>query len=83
VVAADDKAFFRTSDVAQLPSDKAYQLWVIRDGEAQSVGVLGRGGRLEALVDGMRPSDALGLTIEPAEGSTTPTGELVLRAQMA
>lgn len=83
VIAADGSAIFRTSDIALLPGDRVYQLWIIRGDSPQSAGVLGRGGELEALVEGMRPTDALGLTIEPAGGSTRPTGELVLRAEMA
>lgn len=83
VMAAGGSALFRTTEVAELPDNQVYQLWIIRDGKPQSAGVLGRGGRLEAVVDGMRPSDALGLTVEPGDGSTVPEGELVLRAQMA
>jgi anti-sigma factor RsiW len=83
VMAAGGSALFRTTEVAELPDDQVYQLWIIRDGKPQSAGVLGRGGTLEALVDGMRPSDALGLTVEPGDGSTVPEGELVLRAEMA
>jgi anti-sigma factor RsiW len=83
VIAADGSAIFRTSDIAQLPDDRVYQLWIIRGDSPQSAGVLGRGGELEAFVEGIRPTDALGLTIEPSGGSTMPTGELVLRAEMA
>lgn len=83
VIAADGTALLRTSDVATLPDDQVYQLWILRDGGAQSAGLLGRGGELEALVEGMRPTDALGVTIEPSDGSTRPTGDLVLHAEMA
>lgn len=83
VVAAGGSALFRTSDVRTLPDDQVYQLWILRGDGAQSVGVLGRGGVLETLVDGMRPTDALGLTIEPDGGSTRPTGAMVFRVDMA
>lgn len=83
IIAADGSAYFRTSDLTVLPDDRAYQLWVLRGDRARSAGVLGRGGELDALVDDMRPTDALGLTVEPADGSSSPTGELVLRAEMA
>lgn len=83
VVASGRSALFRTSNVATLPDDQVYQLWILRAEGAQSVGVLGRGGVLETLVEGMRPADALGLTIEPDGGSDRPAGRLVLRVDMA
>lgn len=83
VIAANGSALFRTTDVAVLPDDQTYQLWIIRDGSAQSAGLLGRGGDLEVLVDGMRPTDALGMTVEPAGGSTQPTGDVVMLAEMS
>jgi anti-sigma-K factor RskA len=45
--------------------------------------VLGRDGRLEAIVDGVQTGDALGLTVEPEGGSPQPTGDLVLRLDLA
>ncbi|MGH8894902.1 MAG: anti-sigma factor [Actinomycetes bacterium] len=83
VIAADGEAVFRASDVRTLPDDRVYQLWLIRGDRPQSAGVLGRGGVLEAVVTDMAPTDALGLTVEPAGGSTSPTGELLLRVTMA
>jgi len=83
VVAAGGSALFRTSDLRTLSDDQVYQLWILRGDDAQSVGVLGRGGVLETLVDGMRPTDALGLTIEPDGGSSRPTGSLVFRVDVA
>lgn len=82
VVAADGSALFRTSDIERLPADRAYQLWILRGDTPESVGVLGRGGQLEAFVDGVRPTDALGLTVEPADGSDRPTGNMVLRVEI-
>ena len=83
VVASGGSALFRTSDVKTLPDDQVYQLWILSSGSPQSAGLLGRGGVLEAFVDGVRPTDALGLTIEPEGGSVRPTGSLVLRVDMA
>ena len=83
IIAAGGTAVLRTSDIEKLSPGQAYQLWLLRGDSTQSVGVLGRGGELEAVVEGMRSGDALGLTIEPAGGSRAPTGALVLRAQMA
>jgi len=78
VVAADGTAIFRTSELETLTEDRVYQLWVLRGDERRSVGVLGRGGQLEAVVEGLIPTDALGLTVEPGGGSVQPTGPLVL-----
>lgn len=83
VIAAAGSALFRTSDLKTLPDKRVYQLWRIRGEQPQSVGVLGSGGALEALVTDMAPTDALGLTVEPDGGSASPTGELVLRVSMA
>lgn len=83
VVAAAGAALFRASDLRQLPDDRVYQLWRIRGDQPQSVGVLGSGGELEALVTDIAPTDSLGLTEEPEGGSTSPTGDLVLRLSMA
>lgn len=83
VLAADGTALFRASDLRQLPEGQEYQLWRIRGDEPQSVGVLGRGGAVAALVTDIAPTDSLGLTVEPAGGSEAPTGELVLQLPLA
>jgi anti-sigma factor RsiW len=83
LLAAGGAAVFRASDLDELPEDKVYQLWKIRGEKPQSVGVLGRGGALPALVTDLGSTDSLGLTIEPAGGSSAPTGRLVLRVSVA
>ena len=83
VLAADGRAFFRTTALPELPGEKVYQLWVIEPSGPESAGVLGSGGALEALVTGVDSGDDLGLTIEPAGGSPKPTGELVILADLA
>lgn len=83
VVAADGTAIFRTAGLATLDEGLAYQLWVLRGEEALSAGVLGRGGRLAAVVDDMEPSDSLGLTVEPDGGSAQPTSPVVLTVPVA
>lgn len=83
VVAADGAAIFRTTRLDRLPDDRVYQLWVLRDDRLQSAGVLGRGGELDAVVTELDPTDQLGLTVEPDGGSTSPTGDLVLRIDVA
>lgn len=82
VVAADDLAVFRTADLPELPAEQAYQLWLIGDDGATSVGVLGRGGQLESVMEDVSGATSLGLTVEPAAGSDQPTGELVLQLSL-
>jgi anti-sigma-K factor RskA len=52
----------------------AYQLWLIRGGRPASAGVLtaGHGGGAR-YIDRVRGADLLGLTLEPAGGSTRPS----------
>jgi anti-sigma factor RsiW len=83
VVAAGGSAIFRAAGLRERPEDRTYQLWVISGDGATSAGVLGRDGRLEAIVDGVQTGDALGLTVEPEGGSPQPTGDLVLRLDLA
>ena len=55
-------------------SDRAYQLWFIDGGTAESAGVLPAGtGSGTALLENMRRAETLGVTLEPAGGSTQPT----------
>ncbi|MDI1460914.1 anti-sigma factor [Catellatospora sp. KI3] len=63
-------------------ADRAYQLWLIRDGVPYPGAVLATGqGTATQLVDGLDSVDALGLTAEPAGGSAVPT--LPVLAQLA
>jgi anti-sigma-K factor RskA len=82
VVAAEDLAVFRTDGLPELPSDQAYQLWLISDQGATSAGVLGRDGSLEKVVEDVGDAEALGLTVEPSGGSDAPTGDLVLQLSL-
>jgi hypothetical protein len=82
VIAADDVAVFRTDGLPELPAGRAYQLWLINDEGATSVGVLGRGGNLEKVMDDVSGADSVGLTVEPASGSEQPTGDLVLQLSL-
>ncbi|HEY7226059.1 MAG TPA: anti-sigma factor [Micromonosporaceae bacterium] len=54
--------------------DRAYQLWLIRDGVPTSAGLLAAGtGSGTVLLDGVHTSDTLGVTQEPSGGSPAPT----------
>ncbi|MFI0371136.1 anti-sigma factor domain-containing protein [Actinomadura sp. 1N219] len=62
-----------SSGLRALPSSRAYQLWLIDADGARSAGLL-PGDRTRPVVAGAwRPSDKVGVTVEPAGGSTRPT----------
>lgn len=59
-------------------ADRAYQLWSVSSGGPDSRGVLPAGeGGATALIKKIRGMNTLGVTIEPAIGSRTPTEPLV------
>ncbi|MEU8076068.1 anti-sigma factor [Catellatospora citrea] len=62
---------------------RAYQFWLIDGGTPRSVGVLAAGqGSATHLVDGVGAADALGVTVEPAGGSATPTLPIIAQIPM-
>jgi len=66
-----------------LPSDKSYQLWLIKDGKRESGGVfqVSEGGFGFLMVKPTRPLTdygSVGITIEPIGGSPAPTSPRVL-----
>ena len=82
LLTADGRTVLRTTPLPELPDDRVYQLWVLDPQQGpQSAGVLGGGGRLEALVVGVGAGDGMGLTAEPAGGSAAPTGDLLLMVE--
>jgi anti-sigma-K factor RskA len=72
-VASHGQAVFLASGLPSVGSDRTYQLWVMSPGHTRSAGLLGRGNSAQVLVPGVRPGDALGVTVEPAGGSPAPT----------
>jgi anti-sigma-K factor RskA len=57
-----------------LPSAQTYQLWVIGPGGARSAGLLSGTGRAgPVLASGVEPGDRIGITVEPAGGTSGPT----------
>ncbi|MCU0522460.1 MAG: anti-sigma factor [Anaerolineae bacterium] len=66
-----------------LPADRQYQLWLIRDGQRTNGGVFsvsleGYGALVVASPDPLSSYPGFGVTIEPAGGSPSPTGDQVL-----
>jgi Anti-sigma-K factor rskA len=70
-----------TTGLRGLPSSKVYELWLIGPPGTRPAGLLseGPGGRSRpVLASGLSPGDQLGLTIEPAGGTSKPTTTPVL-----
>jgi anti-sigma factor RsiW len=63
-----------------LPADRAYEAWVIRDGSATAAGLApaGRGLAVIRLGVAFRPGDVAAITIESAAGASAPTSDPIL-----
>ena len=75
VVSADQQAAVVSSTgMRSLPSAQTYQLWVIGPHGARSAGLLSGAGRARpVLASGVEPGDRIGITVEPAGGTSSPT----------
>jgi anti-sigma-K factor RskA len=74
--------------LATLPPDKAYQVWLIRDGQRDSGGLfrVRPDGHATVLIRAPRPLQSyqqIGITTEPATGSSGPTGPRVIGGALA
>jgi anti-sigma factor RsiW len=83
VISNGRNAVFLARDLPELPSGRAYQLWRIRGQSPESAGLLGRGGDVTALVDGVTPADSIAVTVEPSSGSERPTSSPVFLVSLA
>ncbi|MBX7218943.1 MAG: anti-sigma factor [Blastocatellia bacterium] len=78
------QAVFTVQNLPPLPSGKAYQLWFIADGKPIPglVFTIDKQGRLEFqenIPTQGRKASIFAVTLEPAGGSTAPTGDMVLK----
>jgi anti-sigma-K factor RskA len=75
VVSADERAaVISAQGMRLLPSTETYQLWVMGPGGARSAGLLsGTGQVAQVLASGVEPGDRIGITVEPAGGTSSPT----------
>lgn len=75
VVSADRQAaVVSAAGMRSLPSAQTYQLWVIGPDGARSAGLLsGTGQAGPVLASGVEPGDRIGITVEPAGGTSSPT----------
>lgn len=82
-----DTAVFVAEGLAAAPSGQTYQLWFVgADGSARSAGVFTPGGdgrAAVALAGSPETAAAVGMTLEPAGGSTQPTATPVLAIPLA
>ncbi|MEO3829077.1 anti-sigma factor [Actinomadura sp. B10D3] len=62
-----------SSGLRTLPSSQAYQLWLIDAAGPRSAGLLPSDRSRPVVAGTWRPSDKLGVTVEPAGGSAQPT----------
>jgi anti-sigma-K factor RskA len=78
---SERRLVFTANGLRQLPSSRMYELWLMGPAGNRPAGMIkpepdGTAG--PAVVSGMRPGDVLGMTVEPAAGSTRPTSAVVV-----
>ena len=83
VMSHRDRALvFTAADLRVLPAAKNYELWLVGPAGTRSAGMIsGSGhGRMASpmVVSGLSAGDSVGLTVEPASGSSRPTSPPVL-----
>jgi anti-sigma-K factor RskA len=72
-------AVITTSKMEALPPGRVYQLWVMDPVGARSVGLLAKPGQTnQVLAAGVLAGDRIGITVEPAGGTSSPTTTPVL-----
>ena len=68
------EAVVSATGMPPLPAGRVYQLWVIGPAGARSAGLLSGTGRARGvLASSVRPGDRIGITVEPAPGTSRPT----------
>ena len=78
VLLPDGRGYLEKSNMPTLPSSETYQLWGIVNGSPVSIGVMGSTPHAVAFTVATSPAPTkIGVTIEPAGGSLTPTKEMV------
>ena len=74
VSARQQAAVVSARGMRSLPAAETYQLWVIGPHGARSAGLLSGTGRVgPVLASGVVPGDRIGITVEPAGGTSSPT----------
>jgi anti-sigma-K factor RskA len=83
----DNHGVMAVEGLQPLDSSRKYQLWLVRDGERRSGGVFsvnpdGYGSLQVAIPSDFRGFTSFGVSIEPAEGSPSPTGVRVMNGSI-
>lgn len=81
-----DMAVISMSGLPEPAEGRAYQLWLMGDHDPIPAGTMEAGQvgpSPSAQIDGIRGSEQIGLTEEPAGGSPAPTGEVLLALDLA
>lgn len=79
------RVMFVSDELPDVGAERTYQLWLIDDGGPTSAGTFQPdAGRAVVVLDGTaEPGLTVGLTIEPAGGSSQPTGEVLVAQPLA
>jgi hypothetical protein len=78
---AERKVVVSTYGLPPLPSSKVYQLWFIGPPQTRSAGLLppsSAGRTAPVLAAGLQAGDQVGMTVEPAGGTSRPTTKPIL-----
>ena len=84
-----NRALLQVSNLPAVPSDKDYQLWIIKNNKPVSAGVFavndpGKDSffKIEEIAAGEQAADAFAITMEPKGGMPQPTGDMYLMGNM-
>lgn len=78
VLLPDGRGYLVTSELPALGANQTYQLWGVIGGRAISLALMGSSpGHVTFTASGSPQPSVLGITVEPAGGSTTPTSSMV------
>jgi anti-sigma-K factor RskA len=82
VVAPTRKAVLVANSLPAAGSGKTYEAWVVEGRQARPAGLFrgGAGSKVLELTQPVAPGATVGVTLEKAGGSKTPTGAMLLRA---
>ena len=78
---AEQKMIFTSSGFPPLPNAKVYELWLLSTGSARPAGLLPQptdGKTAPVLAAGLTSADKVGVTVEPAGGTSSPTTTPIL-----
>jgi anti-sigma-K factor RskA len=78
---SEQKIVFTSSGLPALPASEVYQLWLIGPVRARSAGLLSEasnGKTSPVLASGLQTDDKVGVTVEPAGGTSSPTTTPIL-----